>query len=32
MAAKKFKTYADLRGATFGAISLTSGVTFALRQ
>ena len=32
MAAKRFKTYADLRGATFGAISLTSGVTFALRQ
>ena len=32
MAAKKFKTYEDLRGATFGAISLTSGVTFALRQ
>ncbi len=32
MAAKKFKTYSDLRGATFGAISLTSGVTFALRQ
>src|SRR5499433_2547516 len=32
MAAKKFKRYEDLRGATFGAISLTSGVTFALRQ
>ena len=32
MAAKRFKTYNDLRGATFGAISLTSGVTFALRQ
>jgi NitT/TauT family transport system substrate-binding protein len=32
MAGKKFKTYQDLRGATFGAISLTSGVTFALRQ
>jgi NitT/TauT family transport system substrate-binding protein len=32
MAAKKFKSYNDLRGATFGAISLTSGVTFALRQ
>jgi NitT/TauT family transport system substrate-binding protein len=32
MASKKFKTYVDLRGATFGAISLTSGVTFALRQ
>jgi len=32
MAAKRFKTYGDLRGATFGAISLTSGVTFALRQ
>ena len=32
MAAKKFKTYNDLRGASFGAISLTSGVTFALRQ
>jgi ABC-type nitrate/sulfonate/bicarbonate transport system substrate-binding protein len=32
MTAKKFKTYNDLRGATFGAISLTSGVTFALRH
>jgi ABC-type nitrate/sulfonate/bicarbonate transport system substrate-binding protein len=32
MAAKKFKTFEDLRGATFGAISLTSGVTFALRH
>ena len=32
MAAKRFKTYNDLRGATFGAISLTSGVTFALRH
>lgn len=32
MAGKKFKSYDDLRGATFGAISLTSGVTFALRQ
>jgi ABC-type nitrate/sulfonate/bicarbonate transport system substrate-binding protein len=32
MAAKKFKSYTDLRGATFGAISLTSGVTFALRH
>jgi NitT/TauT family transport system substrate-binding protein len=32
MAARKFRTYGDLRGATFGAISLTSGVTFALRQ
>lgn len=32
MAARKFRTYDDLRGATFGAISLTSGVTFALRQ
>jgi ABC-type nitrate/sulfonate/bicarbonate transport system substrate-binding protein len=32
MAAQKFRTYSDLRGATFGAISLTSGVTFALRQ
>jgi ABC-type nitrate/sulfonate/bicarbonate transport system substrate-binding protein len=32
MAAKKYKSYDDLRGATFGAISLTSGVTFALRQ
>lgn len=31
MGAKKFKTYEDLRGATIGAISLTSGVTFALR-
>jgi NitT/TauT family transport system substrate-binding protein len=32
MAAPRFKSYNDLRGATFGAISLTSGVTFALRQ
>src|SRR5215471_10485823 len=32
MAAKRFKRYEDLRGATFGAISLTSGVTFVLRQ
>jgi ABC-type nitrate/sulfonate/bicarbonate transport system substrate-binding protein len=32
MAAKKYKTYSELRGATFGAISLTSGVTFALRH
>jgi ABC-type nitrate/sulfonate/bicarbonate transport system substrate-binding protein len=32
MAAKRFRTYADLRGATFGAISLTSGVTFALKH
>jgi NitT/TauT family transport system substrate-binding protein len=31
MSGKKFKTYEDLRGATIGAISLTSGVTFALR-
>ena len=31
MGGKKFKTYEDLRGATLGAISLTSGVTFALR-
>lgn len=32
MAAKKFKSYNDLRGATLGAISLTSGVTFALKH
>lgn len=32
MAGKKFQSYADLRGATFGAISLTSGVTFALKH
>ena len=32
MATKKFRSYADLRGATFGAISLTSGVTFALKH
>jgi ABC-type nitrate/sulfonate/bicarbonate transport system substrate-binding protein len=32
MASKKYSSYNDLRGATFGAISLTSGVTFALRQ
>ena len=31
MGGKKFKSYEDLRGATLGAISLTSGVTFALR-
>lgn len=31
MAGKKLKTYEDLRGTTIGAISLTSGVTFALR-
>lgn len=31
MARKEIKTYEDLRGATIGAISLTSGVTFALR-
>lgn len=31
MGGKKFKSYEDLRGATIGAISLTSGVTFALR-
>lgn len=32
MAAKKYRTYEDLRGATIGAISLTSGTTFALRR
>jgi len=32
MAGKKFQSYVDLRGATFGAISLTSGVTFALKH
>ena len=32
MASRKFKNYNDLRGATLGAISLTSGVTFALRH
>ena len=31
MGGKNFKSYEDLRGATIGAISLTSGVTFALR-
>lgn len=31
MGGKKIKAYEDLRGATLGAISLTSGVTFALR-
>lgn len=31
MGGKKFRTYEELRGATLGAISLTSGVTFALR-
>lgn len=32
MGAPKFKTYNDLRGATLGAISLTSGVTFVLKH
>lgn len=32
MAAKRYRTYDDLRGATIGAISLTSGTTFALRR
>lgn len=30
--AKKYKTYEELRGATIGSLSLTSGITFALRQ
>jgi ABC-type nitrate/sulfonate/bicarbonate transport system substrate-binding protein len=29
---KKYKTYEELRGATLGSLSLTSGITFALRQ
>jgi len=32
MAGKKHKTYEDLRGATFGASSLTSGTVIALKQ
>lgn len=32
MGGKKFKSYEDLRGATLGGSSLTSGVTFALRR
>lgn len=32
MAGKKYKTYEDLRGATFGASSLTSGTVIALKQ
>ena len=29
---KKYKSYEDLRGATIGSLSLTSGITFALRR
>jgi ABC-type nitrate/sulfonate/bicarbonate transport system substrate-binding protein len=32
MAAEQYRTYDDLRGATIGAISLTSGTTFALKR
>lgn len=32
IAGKKYKTYEDLRGATFGASSLTSGTVIALKQ
>jgi NitT/TauT family transport system substrate-binding protein len=32
MAGKKFKTYEDLRGTTFGSSSLTSGTVTALKQ
>src|SRR5580765_3372966 len=32
MAGKNYKTYEDLRGATFGASSLTSGTVIALKQ
>lgn len=32
MAAKKFKTYEDLRGATIGSSTLTSGTAFLLRR
>jgi len=32
MAAKKFKTYEDLRGATIGSSGLTSGTAFVLRR
>jgi len=31
MAGKKYKTYEDLRGGTFGASSLTSGTVIALK-
>ena len=31
MGGKKYKSYEDLRGATLGSLSLTSGITFALR-
>jgi NitT/TauT family transport system substrate-binding protein len=32
MAAKKFKTYEDLRGATIGSSTLTSGTAFLLKR
>ena len=32
MGGKNYKTYEDLRGATLGANSLTSGIAFALRR
>ncbi len=32
MGGKKFKRYEDLRGATLGSLSLTSGMTFALKE
>ncbi len=32
MGGKKYKSYEDLRGATIGGQSLTSGITFPLRQ
>ena len=32
MAAKKFRTYEDLRGATIGSSGLTSGTAFVLRR
>ncbi len=32
MGGKKYRSYEDLRGATLGSLSLTSGITFALRR
>ena len=32
MGAKNYKTYEDLRGATIGSSTLTSGTTFVLRR
>lgn len=32
MGGKQYRSYDDLRGATLGSLSLTSGITFALRR